>query len=311
MRLGWIVGFVVLWGFAGCETPSSEARSYAVEARDSVVLELRFLDVGQGDATLLRSAGRTALIDAGPLGIPMRRRLAALGVRQLDLVVLSHNHTDHFGGLLDVLGRLPVRAVLDNGRPAPTPAYRRLLAQLERVRPVLLRPQQRTIQLGEARLRVVPPPVRVRGDPQNNRSLLVYVEAAGVRGLFPGDAERPQLAYHRARGELLPVAFLKAPHHGSSDAVSRATLARLRPRVVVLSLGRDNPYGHPHREALRLYCQPGRWVLRTDQEGDILVQIDRRGRWTVGTARRGVLGPPPPPERQPACASLYSPYRRR
>jgi len=299
-------GAVVALAVGRCDHGSRSAVGSCVPP-DSLALEIRFLDVGQGDAAVLRSAGKVALIDAGPLGTPLRRRLRDLGVQRVDLAIVSHNHTDHFGGLLDVLGRMPVAALLDNGRPAPTPAYRRLLAQLERSRVVVLRPERRTLQLGDARLRVIPPPLRVRGDPQNNRSLLVYVDAAGVRALFPGDAEREQQAYHRRRRELEPVAILKAAHHGSSDAVSAATLAVLRPRLVVLSLGRDNPYGHPHREALRLYCRPGRWALRTDQEGDIVVRIDRRGRWRVATARRGELGAAPEPRRQPACAGLYSP----
>jgi competence protein ComEC len=252
-------------------------------------LEIRVLDVGQGDAVLLRSGGRTALVDAGPSD-RIVQRLRELGVDTLDLLVASHNHADHIGGADAVLDSLPVRFYLDNGVPASTRIQQRVLERVERAGVTYLAPEPREISLGSATLRVLPPPPGVPGDEQNNQSVGILVEQGHFQALLTGDSEREEIAAWLAGGAIPDVELLKAAHHGSRDAVTPAWLARARPEVVVISAGEDNGYGHPHPSALRYYCASGRAVYRTDWHGEVTVRVSAGGEYAVAAARPGASG---------------------
>lgn len=258
-------------------------------ANSPTALEIRALDVGQGDAFLLRSDGRVALVDAGPSDA-IARRLRALGVDTVDLLVASHNHADHIGGADAVLDSFPVRFYLDNGHPAGTRIQQRVLDRVERKGVTYLRPERRTISLGSARIRVIPAPAGATGDEQNNRSLAVLVEQGGFRALLTGDSETEELNALLARDSIPDVDLLKAAHHGSRNGLTPAWLARTRPEVVIVSAGRGNPYGHPHASAMRYYCASNRAVWRTDRHGEITVAVDSAGRYQVAGRRRAAAG---------------------
>lgn len=275
----------LLAALCGCVDPSPPPPPPAAGREDSVpTLELRFLDVGQGDAVLLRSGGRTALVDAGPAD-RIVARLRDLGVESIDLLVASHNHADHIGGMDAVLDSLPVRNYLDNGHPASTRIQERVLERVEGKGVTYLQPTSRTISLGAARLRVIPAPEGVTGDEQNNRSLSLLVEQGTFRALLTGDSEVELLGGLLAGDGIPDVEVLKAAHHGSRNGVTPAWLARTRPEVVVVSLGADNSYGHPHEAALRYYCAGGREVYRTDRSGDVVVEVGSDGSYRVRTER--------------------------
>lgn len=246
-------------------------------------LEVRFLDVGQGDAILLRSGGRTALVDAGPTDA-IAGRLRALGVTSLDLLLASHNHSDHIGGADAVLERFPVRFYLDNGQPATTRTQSRVLRLVQRKGVTYLKATPRTIALGSATLRILPSPLAGRTDEQNDQSVVVLVEQGSFRALLAGDAEIAEINALLATDSLPDVDILKADHHGSRNGVTPAWLARTRPEVVVISVGRGNVYGHPHAQALRYYQAGGRRVYRTDRDGDVVVRVDSAGAYRVSTA---------------------------
>jgi beta-lactamase superfamily II metal-dependent hydrolase len=254
-------------------------------AQDSARVELIFLDVGQGDAVLVRGPqGKTALIDAGPRGAHVADQLAELGVDTIHLVVASHGHADHIGGLEAVLRRFPVRAYLDNELPHTTQTYRSLMAWVERTRArdsaLYLRPTARTISLGELRFRVLPPPDWAPD--HNDRSVGLLLEFGEFRALFPGDAEGAGLAHFVAQG-LPRVTVLKASHHGARNGVSREWLQAVRPSVVVISVGVRNAYGHPDPWALDYYGGHETPVYRTDIHGRIVIRGARDGTHEVTT----------------------------
>jgi beta-lactamase superfamily II metal-dependent hydrolase len=247
-------------------------------------LEIRFLDVGQGDAILLRSEGRTALVDAGPSD-GVVAKLRALGVDSLALAVASHNHSDHIGGMDAVLDSFAVANYLDNGRPANTRIQRAVLDRVERGGIRYLRATPRTLALGTARLRIIPSPLAGRVDEQNDQSVVIVVEQGGFRALLSGDSEADEIRALLATDSIPAVQVLKAAHHGSRNGVTPAWLARTRPEVVVISAGAGNSYGHPHARALRYYSAGGRPVYRTDLQGDVVVRVDSAGAYTVSTER--------------------------
>lgn len=247
-------------------------------------LEVRFLDVGQGDAVLLRSSGRTVLVDAGPAD-RIVARLRELDVDSIDLLVASHNHSDHIGGMDAVLDSFPVRTYLDNGHPASTRIQERILKRVEDKGVTYLQASPRTISLGDTRLRVTPAPADVEGDEQNNRSVSLLVEHGEFQALLTGDSETELINAWLAETPPPDVEVLKAAHHGSRNGVTPAWIAQTRPEVVVISVADDNAYGHPHEAAMRYYCTGGRSVYRTDRSGDVVIEVDGAGRFNVRPER--------------------------
>lgn len=249
----------------------SAAAHDSVAAQDSAALRITFLDVGQADAVLLQAPeGQTALVDAG------RRstvdELRALGVEQIDLLVATHAHADHIGGMAAVLDTFPVRYFMDNALPHTTRTYQRLMEEVEQRTDVtyLAAEPPRTIALGAASIEVLPlPPPRARD--HNNRSVTLVVRHGRFSAFLSGDSEERQLNFLTAIGAVDPVTLLKAPHHGADNGFTPAFLQAARPEVVVISVGARNQYGHPGPRALAAFSSIARQVYRTDRDGTVTV----------------------------------------
>ena len=252
-------------------------------------LRVTFLDVGQGDSAVLETSdGAVALVDAGPAGeneadwnagrrivVPYLRRR---GIRNIDLVFLTHPHADHVGGMAAVLNAFPARMVVDIGIPHPSAQYKAFLkaAKLRKASFVTARRGQ-MFKLGRyTTIRVLNPPERLfRGtrDDINNNSLVLLVECDQIRILLAGDIEAQAEA---ALLNFVPkIDLLKVPHHGSRFGSTVALLSRCRPQVAVVSVGR-NLFGHPAPEALGRLAFFGAQVLRTDKHGAVTVETNGR-----------------------------------
>lgn len=270
-------------------------RPLGAQQRDSI--EVIFLDVGQGDAVLIRSfEGRDALIDAGN-GRDILPLLRQFRVDSLDLVVASHPHRDHIGGMPDVLGMIPVARYVDNGQPYASDKWRMvewILAEMETPR---VAATADTLLLGSARLRILPPP-GLGGD-TNNESVGVLLEFGGFKALLTGDSQYEELQYFLTLG-VPSVTLLKAAHHGARNGFTPGWLQATKPEVVVISLGRDNAYGHPDPIALKYYRVYAHSIYRTDNDGTVRIVGYRDGTWRAetiagrlqpGRAAFGSIGP--------------------
>ncbi len=254
---------------AGSEVPRAARSTAALPLPSDTVLRVTFLDVGQGDAVLLQAPeGQTALVDAGRSNVvPLLREM---GVERIDLLVATHPHADHIGGMAGVIQAMPVRFYMDNGQTHSTDTYERLMAALD-ARPEItyLEAEPRTISLGSAEIEVLPLLPRGTTD-HNNRSVALVVRFGEFRALLSGDSEVRQLTHLVGQGAVPALTLLKAPHHGSDNGFTRAFLEAARPEVVVISVGR-NGYGHPRPAALRAFAGVGATVLRTDLEGHVAI----------------------------------------
>jgi len=252
--------------------------------------EVVFLDVGQGDAVVIRSPeGHRVLLDGGPEAEPVTGFLARSGGR-VDVAVLSHPHADHVTGLTHALRSFGAGLVLEPGYPHPTPSYAEFLRTVrERGIPYRVGRRGMRVELGRgATLEVLWPPEPLWEGPSavNENSLVVVLRYGDVRFLFPGDVEAGAEGSLVASGGDLRAEVLKVPHQGSRTSSSEEFLSAVAPRVAVLSVGKANPYGHPHRDVLARYARLGVSLYRTDRDGAVTIRTDGRSLW-VKTVKPG------------------------
>lgn len=235
-------------------------------------------DVGQGDALVVRLDDRSALVvDAGPDPALVDRCLDQLGVERVPLLVLTHFHADHVAGVPGVLDGRGLGTVLVS--PVHDPPEQ--VADVGRWavgHPVVEAEPGQVGSVGDVRWRVLWPTASppTEGSAANNASIVLLVRAAGLRLLLTGDVEPPAQAQLLAAGGVPQADVLKVPHHGSRHQ-DPAFLAATGARVAVISVGADNPYGHPAEELLAALESSGVLVARTDVAGDVAVVNGSRG----------------------------------
>jgi competence protein ComEC len=221
-----------------------------------------FLDVGQGDATLVQRGATSVLVDTGPPDGPIVGRLREAGIERLDALVLTHAQADHEGAAPAVVREFAPRLVVDGGAGWPNRAF--TAAASARVHTPAAGD---VIALGGLRFEVLwppqrPPGWRAAGDP-NEHALVARLEAGGLSVLLAADAESGVTAPLR----LDPVDVLKVAHHGSADPGLPALLARIKPRIAAIEVGRGNRYGHPAPSTLAALKAAVPTVVRTDRDG--------------------------------------------
>jgi beta-lactamase superfamily II metal-dependent hydrolase len=249
-------------------------------------LEIRFLDVGQGDAVLIREGNKTVLVDAGG-SARIAAYLHSFGIDTLDLVVASHNHADHIGGMTAVLQSAVVRFYLDNGLPATTATYQRTISAVTSSGAQYLSATARTITLGNATIQILPPPA---GDDQNNSSVGVLLVFGEFRALLTGDSELEELASWLGDGAIAHVNVMKVAHHGSHNGTSAEWIEATRPQVAVISVGAGNSYGHPSPAVITAWEGIGARVYRTDRDGSVLILANDDGSFVVTTSNADPKG---------------------
>jgi competence protein ComEC len=243
-------------------------------------LVVSFLDVGQGDATLMQLDGTSVLFDTGPPDGPILQRLAATGVRRLDVLVLTHAEADHEGAALAIVRRFRPRLVLDGGAGWPTAVQRALPAAAAQSGARMHTAHAgQTLALGRLHLRLLwPPPAgagfRPDGNP-NERAVVALASFGDFDLLLPADAESDVTLPL----DLPHVDALKVAHHGSADDGLPLLLRRLTPAVAAIEVGRHNSYGHPAPTTLSALRTVPR-LLRTDRDGTVRLHV-RDGAMTL------------------------------
>jgi competence protein ComEC len=236
-------------------------------------LRVSFLDVGQGDSTLLQVPQGAVLVDEGPPEARVADQLARLGVHRLAAIVLTHPQRDHVGGAAQVLRKVHVGFVLDPRIPAPSHDEEAALDEA-RARRVSVVPAVagEVFDLGRLRLRVMwPQDPGPPGQDPNQHAVVTLASYGKTDVLLTADAESDVTLPLR----LPPVEVLKVAHHGSADSGLPSLLDRLRPQVAVVSVGARNDYGHPTASTLAaLAAAPGLATYRTDLDGRVVLETD-------------------------------------
>jgi competence protein ComEC len=251
-------------------------------------LHVSFLDVGQGDAILLRQGTNQVLIDGGPSPQALMSELGReipFWDRTIELVVLTHPHSDHLAGLVEVLNRYRVSEVIYPDLPYESDSYTEWLRLIDdKGTKVTFACAGQVISLGEATLEVLNPQDTLLADTQSdidNNSVVLRLERGQVSFLLTADImQETELELVHDRADLHST-VLKVAHHGSDTSTSPEFLAVVDPQMAVISVGADNDYGHPSAEVVtRLAERVGAEnIYRTDQDGTVEFITDGAKLW--------------------------------
>lgn len=237
-------------------------------------LTVHFIDVGQADAAVLQCEDETMIIDGGNAADSslIIAYLKKLNVTHIDYMVCTHAHEDHVGGLSAPLSVMPVGAVYAPSAESDSKAYQNFKRKAAEQNKEIVHPKGgEKFLLGSASAEVLASPDRA--DNLNNTSIILKVTHKNKSFLFMGDAEREEEQTLLNKG-LLKSNVLKVGHHGSDTSTSYPFLREVMPEYAVISVGKDNSYGHPTEAVLSRLRDADAKVYRTDLQGDIIMKSD-------------------------------------
>lgn len=235
-------------------------------------LNIHFIDVGQADSILIQQGNENMLIDAGNNDDEntLKNYLVSLGVKELKYAIATHPHEDHIGSMNYIINSLKVGQIYAPKVTASTKTYENLVNAVKNKAMQFKTPTVgETFYVGQAKCIILAPNSSTY-DGLNNYSIVVKVEFGNNSFLFTGDAEQVSEKEMLSKGLGLKADVLKVGHHGSRTSSSDAFLDAVNPKYAVISVGKDNDYGHPNAEALNLLSSRGAAVYRTDLNGTIV-----------------------------------------
>lgn len=252
------------------------SNTYKTDSSSAGQMQVHFIDVGQGDATLIACDGHYMLIDAGnnDKGTTVQSYLMSQGVEKLDYVIGTHPDADHIGGLDVIIYKFNCDTIIMPDVANDTRTYDDVVQAMkskgyQTTYPVV----GETYTLGGATFTIVAPNADY-GNDMNDWSVGVLVQNGNNRFLFTGDAEEKAEEDILNNGIDISADVYAAAHHGSKTATSQAFLDKVSPTYVVISAGEGNKYGHPHAEMLNRLRAAGISVFRTDEQGTIVATSD-------------------------------------
>lgn len=259
--------------------------SQILKARPPAGLRAVFFDVGQGDAALVQAEdGAAILIDGGPEADSAISALRSYGVAGIDLMVVSHPHSDHINGLLTVANDYAIKQAVLPQEPDATGLLPVIVKVLDR-RQV----RETTGHEGESfsvgrylKVKILSPESQTNGpnhykessSDANNSAIVALVEYKKVKILFAGDIEKDAEEDLVIDGQAFHVDVLKVPHHGSKDGGDRRFIEALHPNIAIISVGKNNPYHHPAPSTVARLKKVGAAVYRTDENGSVIIESD-------------------------------------
>jgi len=246
------------------------------ETHKSTDFRITYLDVGQGDAELIQSGGQTMLIDAG--GNSTAKSLVNLlqnkGITKIDVLVGTHPHEDHIGGLDAVINQFDIGTIYMPEVAATTKTFEDVLTAIETKGLTVTSPKPgKTFTLGTATGTILAPNGKDYDD-LNNYSIVIRVTYGNTSFLFAGDAETKSENEILAKGFNVHAEVLKVGHHGSTSSTSDNFLKAVSPEYAVIEVGKGNDYGHPHQETLDKLNTAKVKIYRTDLNGNITFTSD-------------------------------------
>jgi competence protein ComEC len=262
--------------------------AFPVEVCADEQIRLSFLDVGEGDCLLIESDGHSALIDTGNLrtGPGIIPKLKNSHIEKIDSLILTHPHLDHIGGVFALLTLIPVFSIYDSGddlkqEQQADDSYR---WYAEAVRSNLkYKPLKRddVIAVGKASLTVLWPPSPMPTSDWNSNSLVIMLRFGKFSALLMGDGNMGTERLLINNGPSIKASILKAGHHGARDTGSPEFIKAVSPQLIVISIDNNNKRKYPSPETLARFHESGARIIRTSQNGDVVLVVSEDGRFSV------------------------------
>lgn len=268
-----VIFALVISLFAGSCSRSNEPQ---MTGGDDPKLTVHFIDVGEGDCTLLESDDEFVLIDAGErdYGEEVLEYIEDRGADELKYVIATHPHSDHVGGLRTVIDGMDTENFITVSCESDTYTWEKLLRAVDRNSINTIEAEVgQTYSFGEASFTIMGPVSR-DVENYNNLSVVTKVTCGDIGFLLMGDAERESEYEIVDAGSDLSAEVLRCGHHGSSDASSDKLLKAVDPAFAIASCGEGNEYGHPHRETIQKFRTMDCPFFRTDEAGTIVAYTD-------------------------------------
>lgn len=256
--------------FIGCRFQQSEDDTY------SNGLKIHFIDVGQADCILIQQGDENMLIDAGNNDDEdtIKNYLNNLGIKKFKYVIGTHAHEDHIGSLDYIVNSYDVEKIYFPKISATTKTFENLVKAVKNKGMQFTAPSVGdTFNMGDAKCTVFAPNSS-KYDDENNYSIVIKLEYKNTSFLFTGDAEGVSEKEMLDKGVDLKADVLKTGHHGSSSSSTNKFLDVVNPEYAVISVGKNNDYGHPNKETLDKFNSRGIKVYRTDESGTIIAESD-------------------------------------
>ena len=301
-----LLALALLLGCAGCGLPDAGLRTSVSSAKtDAADLEtapfsVQFLDVGQADSALVACGGHYLLIDGGNVddGSYVVSALSSRGVKSLDYVVNTHCDEDHCGGLAGVLAKFQAAHVWSSVRSYDSKAFSNFAKYAAaQSHPIAIPSAGDAFALGSAQVTVLGP--QKQYDNNNDNSIVLRIVYGKTVFLFMGDAGRDAESDLVSSGADLSATVLKVGHHGSASSTGYVFLREVMPQYAVISVGKDNSYGHPSDGTLSRLRDAGAAVYRTDLQGTVTAVSD--GKTVTITTGKTTTAPVNPTEKTDAA----------
>jgi len=244
------------------------------EGSDDV--KVHFIDVGQGDSIFIELDGtKTMLIDAGTndSGNDIAEYIDKLGYDTIDYLIATHPHADHIGGMVEVFENLEIKSVYMPNAVTDTKTFERFLDVIENENCKVneARAGMNIFSAGNLKADILSP-VSEKYKDLNNYSVVVKLTHGDIKYLFMGDSEKE--VEKQILKDDISAHVLKVGHHGSSTSSGEEFVKKVNPEIAIISCGEGNDYGHPHEETVEMFDKLGIKMLRTDEEGSIIVSSD-------------------------------------
>ncbi|MBO5933923.1 MAG: MBL fold metallo-hydrolase [Clostridia bacterium] len=244
---------------------------------DEKLMTAHFIDVGQGDCTLFISGDETMLIDCGEekYSDTVIRELQSYGVTELDYVVVTHAHSDHMGGMADILNTVPTQTIIfsePSEKSSGTKTYGEFLTAADECgADIIIAEPDYTFSFGNAECRIIAP-FEVSEKEENDNSVVMHITAGTTSFLMTGDAEKAVEKDIIANYPSLRATIIKVGHHGSKTSSHDDFISMLGCETAVISVGEDNKYNHPSDETLTTLTDNNIEYYRTDLEGAVTIE---------------------------------------
>lgn len=270
-----VITLVLLLLTACVDTSANTVDNNIVSSSDNIV---HFIDVGQGDSILVESQGEYMLVDAGEedKGDTVVNYIKNQGINKLKYVVATHPHSDHIGGMDDVINSVGVESIIMPDKSATTKCFENMLDAVESKNVNAIKAEAgNEFSLGSFNCKIVGPVNIV--DETNDNSVVIKLTYGNDSILLTGDCGKAEENDILNSGADISADLLKAGHHGSSTSSTESFVNAVNPKGVIISCGKNNDYGHPHKEVMNRFNENNIKVYRTDEMGSIVAQCSGDG----------------------------------